>query len=464
MTSIQISKGGYMPAGEHILHQISNSDAHKVKLAITDIDGILRGKYVHKDKFLAAAENGFGFCNVVFGWDCNDTCYDQADYTGWHTGYPDAEAYIDLSTHRNIPYDQNVDFFLGDFSSPSGEHLAVCPRSLLKAIRKQAEELGYHASFGFEFEWFNFRESPDSLNQKDFQQPQAITPGMFGYSLLRAGQNRGFINQIIDDLQAMRVPLEGIHTETGPGVYEAAILKDDVLEAADRAVLFKSAVKEIAQTHGIIASFMARWNASLPGCSGHMHQSLSSSKTGEAVFYNKNQEHGLSQIFQHYLAGLLHCLPEILPMLAPTVNSYKRLVEGFWAPTTATWGVDNRTAALRVIPGSKTSTRVEVRLGGSDLNPYLGAAACLAAGLYGIRNKLALSQEPIRGNAYEAKNCRRFAKNLYEASAIMSQSKLANELFGDTFVKHFCDTRFWEWQQYQQAVSDWELRRYFEII
>jgi glutamine synthetase len=237
-----------------------------------------------------------------------------------------------------------------------------------------------------------------------------------------------------------------------------------VLAAADKAVLFKTAVKEIANKHGIMATFMAKWNENLPGCSGHIHQSLWSKDQSKNLFYSADDEYNMSDLHKHYLAGQLYCLPQILPMYAPTINSYKRLVEGAWAPTTVTWGVDNRTTALRVIHTSEKYTRLETRIPGSDTNPYLAMAAALASGLYGIKNKLPLNIPATTGNGYEDKRNGNLSSNLFEAATIMKNSALAKELFGEAFVDHFTNTRFWEWRQYGKAVTDWELKRYFEII
>ena len=284
---------------------------------------------------------------------------------------------------------------------------------------------------------------------------------MFGYSLLRPVQSNGFFNDIFDLLIKYNVPLEGLHTETGPGVYEAAILYSDILEAADRAVLFKAALKEIGSLHGITPTFMAKWNASLPGSSGHVHQSLW--KNGKNCFFDPKASDRMSETMKHYLAGLLHCLPHITPMYAPNINSYKRLVEGAWAPTTLTWGVDNRTTAVRALPGSENSTRLELRVVGADANPYLAMAAALASGLYGIKNKLPLKTKPTKGNGYIAKDAGVLPRDLLQASQAMRQSKIAVELFGEEFVEHFTNTRIWEWREYSKAVTDWEMKRYFEI-
>ncbi|MCS6971626.1 MAG: glutamine synthetase family protein [Leptospiraceae bacterium] len=446
-----------------VIARLAQSGTKKVKVAITDIDGVLRGKYLHFEKFSSAAESGFGFCNVVFGWDIADLCYDNTSYTGWHSGYPDALVELDLSTERNVPWDNNVPFFLGHFVKEDGTPLPVCPRQVLRRVVARAEAMGFVAKNGFEYEWFNFRETPASLDAKNYVRPTPITPGMFGYSLLRANYEREYFNALMDELAAFGVPLEGIHTETGPGVYEAAILYSPALESADRAVLFKAGVKEIARRFGIVPSFMAKWNAQLPGCSGHMHQSLWN-QNGENVFFDASDPYKMSAIFKHYVAGQIRLLPELLPFYAPTINSYKRLVDGFWAPVRPSWGVDNRTVSHRVIPGSEKSTRVEVRVSGSDANPYLALAAALGSGLYGIEHKLPLEAPPVKGSGYAESNVPRLPRNLHEATERLAESKIAREIFGEEFIAHFVATREWEWRQFQDAVTDWELRRYFEII
>jgi glutamine synthetase len=449
----------------NLIGQLGSENCSKVKLAITDIDGVLRGKLISFDKFRSVVEKGFGFCDVVFGWDAADLAYDNSAFTGWHTGYPDAQALVDLQSFRRVPWENNLPFFLADFrESGSEEPLPVCPRSLLKKIAASAADAGFLPYFSQEFEWFNFIRDPDRLAAGNHRDLQPMTTGMFGYSILRASQNSPYFQDLFDQLQKWDVPLEGLHTETGPGVYEAAILYSDVLEAADRAVLFKTGVKEIAFRHGILPTFMAKPNEHLPGCSGHVHQSLWSPDGTKNLFFQSGTEHSMSELMKSYLAGQLFCLPHLLPMYAPTVNSYKRLVEGAWAPTTLTWGVDNRTTALRVLSGSSQSTRLETRVVGSDSNPYLAMAACLASGLYGIRNKLTLDTAASVGSGYADKKRGMLHRNLADAARAMKKSEIAAELFGQRFVEHFTATREWEWRQFSKAVTDWELKRYMEII
>jgi glutamine synthetase len=444
------------------LAELRQSGATKVKVAVSDIDGILRGKFLHIDKFEGAAEGGFGFCDVVFGWDAHDVTYDNTSVTGWQHGYPDALARVDLDTFRRVPWDDDVPFFLGEFVDAQGGPFPVCPRQTLKRVLARAEKLGFQPMCGMEFEWFNFRETPHTWAAKNGAPPEPITPGMFGYSLLRMADNPGFFNALMDDMLAFKVPIEGLHTETGPGVYEAAIGFSPALEQADRAILFKTGAREIGKRFGIMPSFMAKWSQQYPGCSGHIHQSLSDGKAN--LFHDAQAPRRMSALFESYLAGQVACLLEFAPLFWPTVNSYKRLVDGFWAPVKPTWGIDNRTASFRVLAGSPKSTRLETRCPGADVNPYLAMAAVLAAGLHGVEKGLKLTTPPITGTNVGGENVPRAPRTLIETTRAFRESAIARDWLGDTFVDHFAATREWEWRQWQDAVTDWELKRYFEII
>lgn len=427
-----------------INHQISPY----IKVAITDLDGLLRGKLMHKDKLLKSLKEGFGFCDVIFGWDSTDALYEKDSVTGWSKGFPDASASIDASTYRTLPWANHTPFLLADFERSLPE---ICPRSILKKQREKALSMGYEPKFSMEFEWYNFKKGPE-------QEP--ISGGMFGYSILRSSQFHAYWSQIFEQLEGANIPLEGLHSETGPGVMEAAIEKSDVLEAADKAVIFKTAIKEIATLHGFQASFMAKWNESYPGCSGHLHQSLW--KTDRNLFHATSAN--LSQEAEQYLAGILYTLPFLMPIYAPTINSYKRLVPGSWAPINVSWGVENRTTACRIIQEPESQARIEFRVTASDNNPYLTMAAVLASGLYGIRNQLSLDMPEVKGNAYHQSSLQLLPKSLHEAIDRMKSSNIPAELFGKPFVEHFTMTREREVQLFDKSVTDWELGRYFEGI
>ncbi len=446
---------------EPVLRWLREQGATQVKIAGVDLDGVLRGKYVSLDKFASVARGGLGFCDVVFGWDLADELYDNAEVTGWHTGYPDLQARVDLGTGRMIPWEPATAAFLLDFVLPDGSDYAPSPRALLRRVGQRAREMGFLPRFGSEYEFFIFRETPASLRAKGFQGLEPLTPGMFGYSWLRTSQNSELVHALLDGCNAFGLDIEGFHTETGPGVYEAAI-RYGLLEAAgDRSVLFKSAVKEICARHGLTACFMAKPSAKLPGCSGHVHQSLWSLDGERNRFHDAAAETGMSRTLRHYLGGQLALMPELTALYWPTINSYKRSVENTWAPTSATWGRENRTCALRVIGGDPKTTRVEFRLLGADMNPYVGMAVSLAAGLWGIEHQVEPG-EPVRGNAYRV-DAAPLPRNLRDAVALLGRSSVARELLGDEFVDHNLRTRAWEVRQYERAVTTWELERYFEL-
>ena len=446
---------------EALREDFRRSGIRKVKVGGFDVDGILRGKYVSLDKFWGVAEGGLGFCDVIFGWDSADQLYDNATVTGWHTGYPDARATLDLSSYRRIPWEEGTAAFLMDFESEPGKPLAVSPRQLLQRVDQKAQKLGFAVKCSSEYEFFIFRETPESIRQKGYQNLTPLSPGMFGYSWLRASENAALVHAIQDQLAAFDIELEGFHTETGPGVYEAAIRYDSLLRAADKSALFKTATKEICARQGLMPCFMAKWNKELPGCSGHLHQSLWS-QSGEPLFHDARGKSGMSKIMQHYVAGQLALMPAFTALIAPTINSYKRMVRGAWSPTLATWGIENRTTALRVIPGSPASTRVEYRFAAADMNAYIAMAASVAAGLYGVEKELSLPPE-TSGNGYDAK-AEPLPPSLRLATEKLAASKEARALLGEEFVDHYVRTRDWECRQFESAVTKWELERYFEII
>jgi glutamine synthetase len=250
-------------------------------------------------------------------------------------------------------------------------------------------------------------------------------------------------------------------------VLEAAIQYADALEGADRAALFKTFVKVLAERRGWMATFMAKWSRDWPGQSGHLHVSLKDAD-GRPIFHDADKPDRMSDAMRWFIGGQQALLPELLAMVAANVNSYTRLIPGFWAPTDATWGIDNRTCALRAIPGSPQSQRVEYRIAAADINPYLALAAAIASGLWGIEHRLE-PDPPVAGNAYDA-YARTYPKRLqlprtlWEAAQRLKTSRAAKALFGEAFVAHYAATREWEEREFRKAITDWELARYFEIM
>ena len=441
---------------------IEERNAHQIKVGVFDVDGVLRGKYMSKKKFLSALDSGFGFCDVVLGWDSNDQLYDNAKFTGWHTAYPDAWVRIIPESCREIPSENNLLFFLCEFVDRAE---AICPRGLLRRVLDKADSMGFTASAACEFEFFLFEETPHSVREKNYQNLNNITPGFFGYSVLRSSVLAEFYNDFMKFCEEFDMEIEGLHTETGPGVLEAALAVDKALAAADKAALFKTFTKVFAQRAGWMATFMAKWSKDWPGQSGHMHISLQN-KDGSSAFYVPDEsQHHMSDTMRYFIGGQQALMPELLSMIACTVNSYTRLIPGFWAPTAASWGVENRTCALRAIPGSEKSQRVEYRISAADINPYIALAAALGSGLWGIENKIE-PDAPIDGTAYDKKFSkeRQLPRTLLEAADRLRDSEAARSLFGDDFVEHYAATREWEEREFRKAITDWELSRYFEII
>ena len=432
-----------------------------VKVGVFDIDGIMRGKYMSRAKFVSALESGFGFCDVVLGWDCQDQLYDNVKFTGWHTGYPDAPVRILPESCRPLPFEDNNLFFLSEFTVQAEQ---LCPRGLLRRVIDKAAKLGFQPYAGFEYEVFFFDETPASIRAKHYRDLQPMAPGWFGYSVIRNSTAAEFYRRMLETCDAMDFGIEGLHEETGPGVIEAAITFDGALASADKAALFKTFVKVLAQRHNMMATFMAKWSRDWPGQSGHIHLSLKDG-AGKPVFHDAGQPHQMSETMRHFIGGQQRLMPELLAMVAPTINSYTRLIPGFWAPTDSTVGVENRTCALRIIPGSAKSQRVEYRVAAADANPYIILAAALGSGLWGIEHRIE-PEQLVEGNAYDHKFPERLAlpRTLWDAAQRLKQSQMAREYFGDAFVDHFAATREWEEREFRKHITDWELARYFEII
>ncbi|KAK7536364.1 uncharacterized protein J3D65DRAFT_628329 [Phyllosticta citribraziliensis] len=474
------------------LPEILKDDA-AVKVGGVDIDGMLRGKLMAKSKFLSVAEKGFGFCSVVFGWDMHDqTYFKELKVSNAENGYRDIIAIPDLSSFRRIPWENDVPFFLVSFVDPdTNETLNTCPRSLLSRTVDKLKAQGMGAMAGAEFEFYQFRaptshDGPEAnssstaqfLKDKPVHQLPSLTEGMFGYSLTRPVHNQEWYYSVFDTCSKFRCGIEGWHTESGPGVFEAALEFGEIKEMADRAALFKLTVKSIGSKFGITPCFMAKPRAGLPGNSGHMHVSLVDS-AGKNLLWRGEEDLNapwpdvryLSDIGRHFLAGLIDGLPDVMPIFAPTINSYKRLVENYWAPVTVSWGLEHRAASIRVITpptASPKATRFEVRVPGADTNSHLVLATILALGWRGVEKKMEIKLPPL-GKGQDvggaADKGERLAKSLKDGTATMMRpGSVAREALGDEFVEHFGGTREHEIKLWDEAVTDWEVKRYIETV
>lgn len=448
-------------AAEQLISRLQKDGFKVAKIGGFDLDGVLRGKYVSLDKLASALKGGFGFCDVIFGWDIVDGVYESGVSTGPQTGYPDVLAVLDPTTTRRIPWEPDVAAMLCDFRDADGNPHPACPRSLLKSVIERANAMGYVPKVGAEYEFFLFQETRDSLADKAYKNLTPLDPGMFGYSWVRTGQDAELMHDILRSMREFDISIEGLHTETGPGVYEAAIRYDDALRAADQAALFKVALKQVAHRHGLAVTFMAKFDASLPGASGHLHQSLWKGDTN--AFYDKGAPNGMSSAMRSYIAGQLALMQELTALYSPTVNSYKRYTPGVWAPLVASWGIENRNCAVRVIGcGEAKALRIEYRQTAADMNPYVAMAASLAAGLHGIENELKLPAES-KGDPGEGGK-RALPRTLSDAVDRLASSRIAPTLLGKRFVEHYVAARRWEVQCFERAVTDWEVRRYFETV
>ena len=426
---------------------------------VTDIDGVCRGKHLSTDKLADMLEGGGTISSAVFGWDMADDLYTaDVDFAHLHAPLGEVGLRLDPATARQIPWDDDRWVVLGEHLAPDGSPLPICPRQVLKGVLQRLSAAGYSAQVGVEFEWFVLQETEQSVRAKGYRGLHTATQGITNYSPFRIDAQKAFVADLFRWLPEADIPIEALHTEAGPGNFEAALRYGEALQSADRAVLFKQAVREIGRPHGLLNTFMAKWSMAYGGCGQHMHQSLW--RDGQNVFRDAAAGSGTpSKALRHYIAGQLHALPHLMALYAPTVNSYKRLVDGMLAPVHANWAVDDRHASLRVVPGSAHSQRLETRVPGADANTYLAMAAAIASGLYGIQHQL--EPGPARTASTPGP---RLPRTLDEATELMAGSALARELLGAPFIDHFVQTRRWELRRFHSAVTDWELARYLELV
>ncbi|OGO52106.1 MAG: hypothetical protein A2148_09590 [Chloroflexi bacterium RBG_16_68_14] len=449
---------------EMVEQLIAQRGIEVVKVGGADMDGVFRGKRILSSHFVEGCRGGgFPQCDVIFGWDIQEQLIDGLALGSAASGYADIVMRPDLSTFRLVPWEAGSAAVVCDYFSEDGGPLGASPRQVLRRVIERAEASGYRPRMAAEFEVRFFREDQQSLRAKGYAGLQPLSPGLNCYSIHHASLDEDLIGGIRRQMIEFAVPVEGYNREHGEGMYEINLHYADALTAADCALLYKSGSKEIAAAGGVVPTFMAKYSDRLDGCSGHLHQSLWSLDGERSLFWNEAAPHHASELMRAYLAGVLATLPELMLMYAPNVNSYKRFVVGSWAPTNVTWGFENRTTALRVIASSAAACRIENRVPGADVNAYLGFAASLAGGLYGLERGLTCPP-PITGDAYRAADVLKLPGTLTEAVERFAASALAREYFGDAFVDHYARMRQWEVECFRRAVTDWERQRYFEQV
>jgi len=394
-------------------------------------------------------------------------------FSNWERGFADIVMKPDLSTFVLTPWEEHVATCVCDLWTEHGEHVTISPRYVLQRVVERARSMGYEALAAAELEFRFFRENQMSLRDKDFgPNLTPLNPGFNCYAISQASADENVLGRIARMMRDSDIEIEGYNREHGPGMYEMNIRYASSVAAGDKTMLFKSGAKEICHDLGLTVSFMAKWNDQEDGSSGHSHMSLWDRNGERNAFWDESAPDHMSTTMRHFLAGVLDKMPELMVLYAPVINSYKRYIEGTWAPLNTTWGMDNRTCAVRVINVNQGAIRIENRAPGADANFYLVFAATLASGLYGIEHELALP-ERLDGNAYDAATIARalerghiqpLARNLSAATDQFEKSELAKEYFGPDFVEHFVATRRWEVSEYDKAVTNWDRKRYLELI
>ena len=429
-------------------------NARSVHVGMVDPEAEFRDKLITADKAVKLGHADYPFCEVLYFWDIAEKAYRDGAFI-------DRPAKLFADSVRKYPFAENSALCLADFTGDFGKR---SPRNVCQALISEAAEMGFDVFSAFEFEFFVFDETPESLRTKNFRELTHFAPGNRTYSLQTSALHGELLAGLDETMTTMGIGLDAIHTELGPGCFEAPLTYAKGMKSPDDAMLFKNFTKAYFSRNDLTASFMSKLSPALSGQSGHLHVSLRDDQ-GNPVFSDPDAPDGLSRTARHFVGGLVKLMPELLAMCASTVNAYKRLVPGAWAPTSSNWGVQNRTAAVRVINDVPEATRLEFRVPSADTNPYLALALCLGAGLHGIRNGI----EPAAGsdeNFYAAKPVAEtaFPRDLGEAAAWLDRSTVARDIFGADFVDWFVASRQFEYAEYQKHVSEWEIRRYLGVV
>ena len=429
----------------------------------TDMQGRLMGKRFHAQHFIESAFKETHNCNYLLATDLEMFTVEGYKSSSWESGYGDYTMRPDLSTLRHVPWLEGTALVLCD-AEDHHTHKPVphAPRSLLKTQTDRLADRGMKAMMASELEFFLFKQSYEDLAANGYHTAEPISTYNEDYHIFQTTKEEDVMRAIRNGLFGAGIPIENSKGEAEAGQEELNVRYSDALDMADNHAILKNACKEIAWQKGKALTFLAKWNTNMAGSSSHIHQSLWTLE-GEPLFFDGNTEHGMSELMRHYMAGLLAHAGEITYFLAPFINSYKRFQEGTFAPTKAIWSRDNRTAGYRVCGEGTKGIRVECRVGGADLNPYLACAALLAAGLSGIEQKLELEKE-FSGDAYKARRARSIPTTLREAVATLNRSKMLRSAFGDEVIDHYVRAGLWEQEEYDRVVTDWEVARGFERV
>ncbi|PWE54519.1 glutamine synthetase [Metarhizobium album] len=427
-----------------------------------DMQGRLMGKRFQAEFFVEGAYKETHSCNYLLATDMEMETVSGYKATSWEKGYGDYTMKPDLSTLRRIPWLEGTALVLCDMlDHHTHEEVPHSPRAILKKQVKRLESLGMKAFMATELEFFLFDQSYEAAQASGYRDLKLASAYNEDYHIFQTTKEEDVMRAIRKGLQGADIPVENSKGEASAGQEEINVRYADALTMADRHVIIKNGCKEIAFLKGKAITFLAKWHYNAAGSSSHIHQSLWSADGKTPLFFDEKGQHGMSEAMQQYMAGLLSHASEITYFLAPYINSYKRFMAGTFAPTKAVWSKDNRTAGYRLCGEDTKAIRVECRVGGSDLNPYLAMAALIAAGIDGIQNKLELEPAFV-GDAYGGKGVREIPRTLRDATRAMTESKMLRDAFGDDVIDHYTRAAEWEQEEYDRRITDWEVARGFE--
>lgn len=440
---------------------VSKGEIDTVLVACIDMQGRLMGKRFHAAFFCDGGHKETHCCNYLLAVDMEMNTVPGYKSTGWEKGYGDYVLRPDMSTLRLLPWLPGTALVLGDLlDHHSHEEVDVSPRAILKRQVARARAMGFEPMMATELEFYIFENAYENLRDGGLKDLRPISGYNEDYHLFQTTKEEGLMRAVRNGLYGAGIPVENTKGEADSGQHEVNYKYSNALDTADNHVIVKQAVKEIAHAQGKSVTFMAKYDHRKAGSSSHIHQSLWS-LDGKPSFADDKDEHGMSAVMKHFLAGQLAHARDITAFLAPYVNSYKRFTIGMFAPTKAVWSADNRTAGFRVCGEHTKAVRVECRIPGSDVNPYLACAALLAAGLDGIEKKMALEPE-LKGDMYSAKGIREIPHNLREAADLLKNSAMLRAAFGDDVVDHYHHAAQWEISETDRVVTDFELQRLLE--
>ena len=445
---------------EKLKQQVQDGQIDTVLVTMIDMQGRLMGKRFHAEAFLEGGFEETHCCNYLLATDLEMATPDGYVSTSWERGYGDYVMKPDLETLRPVPWLDGTAMVLCDIlDHHSHEAVPHAPRAILKKQVERAAAMGLSPVMATELEFFLFDGTHDQIARNGFRNLQTISNYNEDYHIFQTTKEEGVMRPVRNHLRAMGIPIEGSKGEAEAGQEELNIRYADALACADNHTIAKHAVKEIAHLNGYAATFLPKWHHDRVGSASHVHQSLW--KEGANAFFDSGRDLGKSALMDHYMAGLIAYAPEYTCFMAPYINSYKRFAKGTFAPTQTVWSVDNRTASFRLCGEGTKAIRVECRIPGADMNPYLAQAAMLAAGLAGIEHELPLPPA-LSGNAYSDDDTNHIPRTLRDAREAMMASRMLRDAMGDDVIDHYARAAEWEIEEFNQVVTDYEIARGFE--